>query len=194
MGKTKMKRTASWIIILVMLLTLLPSNAVAQAQIGDLAVWDGENIQAVSGSAAVMEEPITNTSLIPESFAAQPGGNNIWRVTGALGTNDGWDIGNEKTIMSHLVGEYYVISMILEANLSPYEFKFTKNGGWDNSIGYPSSDGDGNFILNISKKSKVNFYLNDEKTGLDKVRISVVDEDFLRAFSTAPSMYFLTPG
>lgn len=104
-----------------------------------------------------------NNELVADTFVNQPGGETVWRVTGSLGDLDNWNPGNENTIMKHLVGEYYAFSTVLLAG--NYEFKFTKNGGWDHSVGR-KSDGN-NFSLTLTEPAKVNFYINDDMDGVD---------------------------
>ncbi len=112
------------------------------------------------------------TDILADTFAAQPGGSAVWRVTGSLGSYDSWNISNTTSVMSHLVGEYYAKSMVLDAG--DYEFKFTKNGSWNSAIGSDGiGDNSANFSLHLDEKTKVNFYLNDEMEGLNKVRTNL---------------------
>lgn len=123
--------------------------------------------------AAILGFPLSGEAeILPDAFTAQPGGNSVWRVTGSLGSYDNWNIGNVNTVMNHLAGEYYAKSLVL--NAGSYEFKFTKNGSWDNAVGLDGvSNNSANFTLTLSEKSKVNFYLNDELDGKDKVRTNI---------------------
>lgn len=110
--------------------------------------------------------------LLADTFAAQPGGNSIWRVTGTFGGYDNWNEKNPDMVMTHLVGEYYAKSLVLKEGT--YEFKFTKNGSWDNAIGSDGiSSNSANFKLTLTEETKVNFYLNDELEGKDKVRTNI---------------------
>ncbi|SHO49347.1 alpha-amylase family glycosyl hydrolase [Anaerocolumna xylanovorans] len=128
------------------------------------------------------------TETLPDVFPAQQGGNSVWRVTGSLGEYDNWDIGNGNTVMTHLVGEYYAKSMVLPAGT--YDFKFTKNGSWNSAIGSDGiSDNAANFSMTLAEKSKVNFYLNDELEGKDKVRtnITALEEQGIKQYTPALS-------
>ncbi len=120
--------------------------------------------------------------LLADTFTNQPGGSSTWRVTGGLGNYDSWKIDNPNTVMSHLVGEFYAKSMVLDKGT--YEFKFTKNGSWDNAIGSDGINNNAaNFKFTLEEKSKVNFYLNDELEGLDKVRINIADVAGIKQYS-----------
>lgn len=123
--------------------------------------------------AGILGFPLSGeTELLPDTFTAQPGGNSVWRVTGSLSDYDNWNISNTNTVMSHLTGEYYAKSFVLPAGT--YEFKFTKNGSWDNAIGSDGINNNAqNFTMTLTEKSKVNFYLNDELEGKDKVRTNI---------------------
>ncbi|ROR25719.1 glycosidase [Mobilisporobacter senegalensis] len=130
------------------------------------SVNDYNTVASVFGFSQSGEEEQT------DSFISQPGGNSIWRVTGGLGSYDNWDINNSKTVMAHLVGEFYAKSMVLDGGT--YEFKFTKNGSWDNAIGSDGiSNNAANIKLELEERTTVNFYLNDELEGQDKVRVSI---------------------
>ncbi|WP_310604446.1 alpha-amylase family glycosyl hydrolase [Anaerosporobacter sp.] len=108
--------------------------------------------------------------LVPDVFIAQPGGGSVWRVTGGDAKFDTWNQAGTNGVMSHLVGEYYAKSVVLNAGF--YEFKFTKNGSWDGSIGGIGTTY-GNFELTLTEKTKVNFYLNDELEDYNRVRINL---------------------
>ncbi|BBF43263.1 neopullulanase [Lachnospiraceae bacterium KM106-2] len=115
-------------------------------------------------------------NLKADEFTAQPGGSIVWRVTGKFDGVDNWDVQNEKTVMKHLVGEYYVYSMVLDADT--YEFKFTENGSWDNEkVGSKDPDYGDNFKFTLYKRTKVNFYVNGEKKGYDRFRTNIKNED-----------------
>ena len=105
--------------------------------------------------------------LLPDKFAAQPGGESVWRITGDCPQFDSWNQAGSNGVMSHLVGEYYAKSVVL--NAGTYLFKFTKNGTWAGSIGGK----DDNFKLTLTEKTKVNFYLNGELEGNDRIRINL---------------------
>lgn len=107
----------------------------------------------------------TENSIEEDVFINQPGGSTKWRITGKLGSLDEWNLSNDNTVMSHLVGEYYAISKVLEAG--DYEFKFTKNGSWDGSVGSMIDNGGGNynFKFSLTEDTKVNFYINDDLDG-----------------------------
>ncbi|WP_167958318.1 alpha-amylase family glycosyl hydrolase [Anaerosporobacter faecicola] len=105
--------------------------------------------------------------LVPDKIVAQPGGQSVWRVTGNCAQFDNWNTTGANSVMSHLVGEYYAKSVVL--NAGSYEFKFTKNGTWDGAIGGTED----NFKLTLTEKTKVNFYINDELEGNDRARINI---------------------
>lgn len=132
-----------------------------------------DTVNDYNSIAGLLSFPLSGeTETLPDTFTAQPGGSSVWRVTGALGSYDSWNPGNAKTVMSHLAGEYYAKSFVLPAGT--YEFKFTKNGSWDNAIGSDGINNNArNFTMTLTEKSKVNFYLNDELEGKDKVRTNI---------------------
>ena len=132
-----------------------------------------DSINHYNAIALALDFPLSGQAeLLPDQFIAQPGGNNVWRVTGSLGEYDNWNPSNPNTVMTHLVGEYYAISLVLDAGT--YAFKFTRNGAWANAIGSDGiSDNAANFSLILSTKTRVNFYLNDELEGKDKVRTNI---------------------
>lgn len=105
--------------------------------------------------------------LLPDNFTAQPGGESVWRVTGDCAQFDSWNQAGPNGVMNHLVGEYYAKSVVL--NAGTYLFKFTKNGSWEGAIGGTED----NFKLTLTEKTKVNFYLNGELEGNDRIRINL---------------------
>jgi glycosidase len=118
--------------------------------------------------ATILDFPANGEEeLLPDNFVAQPGGESVWRVTGDCSQFDSWNQAGANGVMSHLVGEYYAKSVVL--NAGTYQFKFTKNGSWDGAIGGTQD----NFDLTLTEKTKVNFYLNDELEGSDRVRINL---------------------
>lgn len=153
MGKRNAnKKVITWIILFTLVMNLMsPGMLVTTAR--------GEGVTAItdaaSGAAIVLGDV---GGEVPGSTSsdAQPGGNNVWRVTGSFGDVDNWDPSNPNTVMSHLVGEYYQYSMDLLAG--NYEFKFTKNSGseW---IGNKNGD---NFNFSLAEPTNVIFYVNDE--------------------------------
>lgn len=116
-------------------------------------------IQVAAGSilpaTALAEDAIT-----PDVFIDQPGGKTKWVVAGSF---QGWNNSSTDTQLKHLVGAFYAWSTVLEAG--HHEFKFTKNDTWD---GY--SNNGNNFAFDLSERSKVNFYINEE---IGQARISV---------------------
>lgn len=169
----KLKKAVTWSLIFVMMITLFPANGMVQ---GQEIPADSIYTKEVTSGGAITIGNLNTAYSVTGSEEPQPGGSNIWRVTGSLGNYDNWDTNNNITVMKHLVGEYYTLSLEMEGSPVPYEFKFTKNGGWDGAIG--DSGGDGNFIMTISQKTKVTFYLNDEMgAAVDKVRISFLGQD-----------------
>lgn len=132
-----------------------------------------DSINDYNTIAAFLSFPLSGqTETLPDTFTPQPGGNSVWRVTGSLGSYDNWNTGNANTVMMHLAGEYYAKSFVLPAG--DYEFKFTKNGSWSGAIGSNGIvDNADNFKMTLTEKSKVNFYLNDELEGKDKVRTNI---------------------
>lgn len=132
------------------------------------SVNDYNKVASILGFPSDGEE-----ELLPDNFVAQPGGESVWRVTGDNPQFDSWNQAGPNGVMKHLVGEYYAKSVVL--NAGTYLFKFTKNGSWDGSIGGTQD----NFKLTLTEKTKVNFYLNDDLEGGDRVRInldSLVDQ------------------
>ncbi len=98
----------------------------------------------------------------------RPGGASDWYLTGSF---QGWN--NSGTSFAHLVGEFYAISIVLDAGT--HEFKLTKNGTWD---GF--SNNGNNFSLTLTEASKVNVYINDE---LQQARISVPGVEGLASYA-----------
>lgn len=145
------KKLITWVILFAMVMNLIPPG-----MLGTTVQAEGAPVtaEAASGSAIMLG---ASEGSIPgiTSPTPQPGGNSVWRVTGDFGDIDTWNPGNVNTIMSHLVGEYYELSMNLPAG--NYEFKFTRNGTeW---IG--NSNGD-NFSFALEEPANVIFYVNDE--------------------------------
>ncbi len=132
-----------------------------------------DSINDYNTIATALGFPVSGqVEIVPDTFVAQTGGAKVWRVTGSLGSYDSWNVANPTTVMKHLVGEYYAISLVLGAGT--YEFKFTQNGSWDNAIGSDGiSNNSANFKLTLTEKTKVNFYLNDELDDLNKVRTNL---------------------
>jgi len=147
------KRSISIFMVLTMILSFIPGSFVSA------------ETTEITGTQTILESDATG--IVADVFENQPGGNSVWRVTGDFAGLDSWDPANSKTVMSHIVGEYYAYSMVLEAGY--YEFKFTRNGGWDGCLGNNGS----NFSMSLSEKTKVNFYLNDEMQGNDKLRTNI---------------------
>ncbi|WP_127491889.1 alpha-amylase family glycosyl hydrolase [Paenibacillus glycanilyticus] len=126
------------------------------------SIWfqDPTNSETSNGNSKILVgEPPANAPA-RDVFANQPGGSAKWVVAGSF---QGWNNASADTLMSHLVGEFYSYSTVLDAG--HYEFKLVRQGTWD---GY--SDNGNNFAFDLAAPSKVNFYVNDE---LGKVRISV---------------------
>lgn len=95
-----------------------------------------------------------------DQYADQPGAKSKWYVAGSF---QGWNNSNPETQLKHLVGGYYALSLVLDAG--HHEFKIVKNGSWD---GF--SNNGNNFAFDLSGKTKVNFYVNEE---IGQARISV---------------------
>lgn len=158
-----------------------PNKTIAIADAGQkvLFLYDKESgkvydtVNDYNTIAGILDFPLSGEAeLLPDVFPAQPGGNSVWRVTGDLPGYDSWNAGNNNTVMTHLVGEYYAKSLVLPAGT--HRFKFTKNGSWDNAIGSDGiSNNSANFEMTLTEKSKVNFYLNDELEGQNKVRTNI---------------------
>ncbi|WP_411168221.1 Ig-like domain-containing protein [Clostridium sp. MB05] len=106
------------------------------------------------------EENPGNGEITPDELINQPGGKNKWYVAGSF---QGWSNNNPDTELKHLVDGFYEYSTVLPAG--EHQFKFVKNGTWD---GF-SNNGD-NFTINLSEKTKVNFYINEE---LNQARINI---------------------
>ncbi|MGL5084154.1 MAG: alpha-amylase family glycosyl hydrolase, partial [Clostridium sp.] len=115
----------------------------------------------------LVENPVINTEgnvggeiIKADELIAQPGGKNKWYVAGSF---QGWNNTNPETQLKHLVQGFYEYSTVLDEGV--HEFKIVKNGSWD---GY--SNGGNNFKLTISEKTKVNFYVNEER---NEARINI---------------------
>ncbi|WP_166240550.1 alpha-amylase family glycosyl hydrolase [Paenibacillus turpanensis] len=115
-------------------------------------------IQLAAGAAAPLTAQAAETA---DVFEDQPGGKTSWVIAGSfqdeLGESADWKPDGTVTKMKHLVGDFYAYSAVFPAG--SHEFKFTKNGGWDNSVGHEGN----NFQLALSEPAKVNFYVNEEK-------------------------------
>lgn len=105
-------------------------------------------------------EIINNDDITADELVNQPGGKNKWFIAGSF---QGWNNSNAETQLKHLVDGFFEYSTVLGAG--NYEFKIVKNGTWD---GF--SDNGNNFKLNLTEKTKVNFYVNEQ---LNEARINV---------------------
>ncbi len=165
-GLCKKQKWISWLLVFAMLISVLPHGLKTRAE---GTAQGGPDV--VTGSAITV-----NNAIEPDVFLEQPGGKTIWRVTGTFGELGVWDAANDNTKLSHLVGEFYAISMVLPAG--DYEFKLTRNGSWDNAVG-KKTDGN-NFSFKLTEITKVNFYINDDMGN---------DGDFYDKFRTSlPSL------
>ncbi|GAA0761956.1 Ig-like domain-containing protein [Clostridium sartagoforme] len=109
---------------------------------------------------ALVEETPEEGGVVADELVNQPGGKSKWYVAGSF---QGWNPNNSETQLKHLVDDFYEYSTVLPAG--EHQFKIVKNGTWD---GF-SNNGD-NFILNLTEKTKVNFYVNEE---LNQIRINI---------------------
>ncbi len=96
----------------------------------------------------------------PDVFIEQPGGVTNWYLSGSF---QGWNNADELYRFKHLAGAFYAYSLVLDAG--HHKFKITKNGSWD---GF--SNNGNNFALDLSAKTKVNLYVNEE---MGEARITV---------------------
>lgn len=157
------KQTRIWSLLLAIMMViqvvgLMPKQVQASAVGGTFL--DPMNDAASNGNSKILiGEPAVDAPAA-DVFVNQPGGSAKWVVAGSF---QGWNNASTDTLMSHLVGEFYAYSTVLDAG--HYEFKLVRHGTWD---GY--SDNGNNFAFDLAAPSKVNFYVNDE---LGKVRISV---------------------
>ncbi|THF80866.1 alpha-amylase [Cohnella fermenti] len=72
--------------------------------------------------------------------------------------------------MTHLVGEYYAFSAVLDAG--DYEFKLAQGGSWTGAIG-STENNENNIELALPEAAKVNIYVNGETR---QARISAPDD------------------
>lgn len=107
-----------------------------------------------------LKPEIIEDSVIADELINQSGGKNKWFVAGSF---QGWNNSNTETQLKHLVDGFFEYSTVLGEG--KHEFKIVKNGTWD---GF--SDNGNNFILNLTEKTKVNIYVNEE---LNEARINV---------------------
>jgi glycosidase len=128
---------------------------------GDLYLTDPTNPLLSSGGNSKIVVGPPGSVVLPDVITEQPGSKSKWVIAGsfqqAQGDSNNWDPTGAATKMKHVVGDYYAYSTVLDAG--SYEFKFTRNGGWDNGI----TDGGNNIKFTLAATTKVNFYLNEEK-------------------------------
>ncbi|MDB1962649.1 Ig-like domain-containing protein [Clostridium tertium] len=117
-------------------------------------------VKPVTNVEPPKEESPETGEIIADELVNQPGGKNKWFIAGSF---QNWNNSNPETQLKHLVDGFFEYSTVLEAG--KHEFKIVKNGTWD---GF-SNNGD-NFILSLTEKTKVNFYVNEE---LNQVKINV---------------------
>ena len=117
-------------------------------------------VKPVTNVEPPKEESPETGEIIADELVNQSGGKNKWFIAGSF---QNWNNSNPETQLKHLVDGFFEYSTVLEAG--KHEFKIVKNGTWD---GF-SNNGD-NFILNLTEKTKVNFYVNEE---LNQVKINV---------------------
>lgn len=92
----------------------------------------------------------------------------VWRIIGNCEKLGNWEPSSSLGKMKQVVKHFFMKSV----NLPPgkYEFKFVKNGHWEESIG---SRNGGNFSFVIQEETRVQFFLNDELNDFNKIRISL---------------------
>ncbi|MDF2819714.1 MAG: pullulanase, type [Clostridiales bacterium] len=88
-----------------------------------------------------------------------------YAVVGNFQQQDGetgnWIPDTDITVMKRLTGELYAYSTVLDAG--NYEFKIVKNGNYDDPGSFAGGTGGyGNYVLTLSKRTKVNIYINAE--------------------------------
>ena len=115
------------------------------------------------------EPKIEESDIVADELINQNGGDNTWYIPGLLGN---WNNSSNEVKMKHLVDGFYQYSVVLPAG--KHEFKFAKNGTWE---GF--SDNGNNFIINLEKTTKVNFYVNDE---LNEARINIPGVNNLKEY------------
>lgn len=103
---------------------------------------------------------IIEDNIVADELVNQQGGKNQWFIAGSF---QGWNNSNKETQLKHLVDGFFEYSTVLGAG--EYQFKIVKNGTWD---GF--SNNGNNFELNLTEKTKVNFYVNEE---LNEARINL---------------------
>ena len=111
---------------------------------------------------------IEENPIVADELINQPGGKSKWCVAGNF---QGWNPSNPETQLKHLVDDFYEYSTVLPAG--KHEFKIIKNGNWDDN---PFSNNGNNFVLDLTEKTKVNFYVNEE---LNEARINIAGVDGL---------------
>ncbi|CAM3183595.1 alpha-amylase family glycosyl hydrolase [Paenibacillus lupini] len=128
------------------------------------SIWfaDPTNDSTSNGNSKIVVGEPPAEGPAADVFVNQPGGNAKWVVVGSF---QEWNNASTVTQMSHLVGEYYAYSTVLDPG--SYEFKLVRQGSWD---GY--SNNGNNFAFVLKAPTKVNFYLNDE---LGQIRINLPD-------------------
>ncbi len=137
------KRAISYVIVFVLIITCIPSTS--------LASEEGNEPQVVA-----------------DTLMNQPGAKNQWRVTGNEVLGDSWNEVSSTTLMKHLGNNFFEYSIV--SRIGTMQFKFTKNGSWDNSIGSKTG---GNFEVAFSEPTKVNFYLKEKEDGSIDYRIYI---------------------
>lgn len=128
---------------------------------------DGKEITdkyARSGQTFVIPE----LTVKADEFQNNPGGNTVWRITGNAEAIGSWNEANERGVFSHLVDDFYAKSLVLSSG--EYEFKFTKNGSWNDCIA--SNTGE-NFKFGLTEVTKVNFYIKEKEDGSVEVRTNL---------------------
>ncbi|MCM3630489.1 alpha-amylase family glycosyl hydrolase [Paenibacillus glycanilyticus] len=140
------------------------------------SIWflDPTHTDTSNGNSKILVGEAPVDAPAPDVFANQPGGSAKWVVAGSF---QGWNNASTETQMSHLAGEFYAYSTVLDPGR--YEFKLVRQGTWD---GY--SDNGNNFAFTLAAQSKVNFYVNDE---LGQVRISVPGASGIPQYTPAQS-------
>ena len=131
---------------------------------------DPFNSSKASNGNAVLE--VQQLDVVPDKLIDQPGAKSRYVIAGSF---QGWNPNSTETQLKHLVGGFYQYSRVLDAG--KHEFKIVKNGNWDDP-GTLSNNGR-NFIFELSEKTKVNFYVNED---INKARINLPNVEGLQQY------------
>ncbi len=143
-----LKRGICLIVILALSVTYLPMNSVVNAE----------------GSTFSFGDDTKEDTLVDQGSS-----DHYWDIAGSNFPGATWDE-TQAPRMKHLVGGFYQYSTIVPAGTM--EFKFRKNGVWDNAYDIGPAEG-GNFQITLANDSKVNFYIKEWPDGTNDCRFYV---------------------